>query len=559
MQPLINIFIDTKNEKFDFWNLDDWGEEIAFIKAKSLPHFGRILKSLHADTKILIWLHLRVSEKPDAPPGFFDGQKLLSQYPNIKKLIYVTAGGDNNFSFKRSKDVICGQNEIPFIINREKPLLVRDILWPTYKTVDDISFAKGEYDWRVRSLQLHLDNKTLRNILATAINPGYSKYIIDVLQPGYSGAYILKIEAIEQLRSFFFLLKISKNPRDLLKELEFANAHYTSNLNNQVFITSFRTKELEKIFDWYCLLFRFEKDKTTAREFLADKVLALESITKYVQRIFAAFQVFYEETSLDPQPHNNFYYAKHLPPFLGGEFSHPHKDRYHGLSIKINKITKIFQTINWLNEMVSPNKLKALKIEENLIYFKAFLKEMQFNGCIYKSHSIEKYEAAIVTPLGKVHGDFHTANILVDKGSQNPSFIDFANVSKTHNQHAFLDWGKFSSDLEISVLPDQWLNDHPNHLPTWMACHKKWTNLDTDDFDTIPKPLKIIFEASTFIRTELIAQHKSNMDTEEIIRQFYMVRLHYFLKALSYKVVCREKLLYCIRASIDILEYLIKK
>jgi len=47
------------------------------------------------------------------------------------------------------------------------------------------------------------------------------------------------------------------------------------------------------------------------------------------------------------------------------------------------------------------------------------------------------------------------------------------------------------------------------------------------------------------------------MDKAHVIRQFQMVRLHYFLKAISYDNTIREKTFFLIKASMDILDYLI--
>ncbi len=532
------------------------------IEFSNTDHLLEICSTLIPSRRGFILAHAGVSEKTnsnyEANSIHEELRHLDFRLPEIAKKIkqYSTGTGSEYLTTIIGIESNISEKNIFFVSeinNMQKDL----------KKIDSFILSKGKFDWSSRRLLEKIKEDTLKYVIGELIGEEHSDYILTIINPGHSGAILLKIDYrknnLEKFKSK--LVKLSQSESDLKSEQEAAAIFEIEGLNNQKFISALRGNHDNKVSiikGWYCLIFSFQENKITLRNYLKKNInTEISFIPVLKDKVIESFQEF--NRIFKNQNGSHIKMNLGIRPITSGK-----QDQYRGLNLKFSQATAVRQTVERLKNIYGEaNFLSAIygqekTAKEQFNFFTDFLNRMPEQAS-YKTYSLEKeVSPRLKVPLAVVHGDFHTANVMISKQGDEPVFIDFANTTiEQPFKHAFLDIGKLSTDLEISIIPDYKLIDDPIFLSTWMEHHSAWTHNENYK-PSSDNALSKIYSGNTYLRQYLIKEFGEMMEEEDIIRQFYMVRLHYFLKAISYNYEIREKLFFFIRASIDILEYLTK-
>lgn len=267
---------------------------------------------------------------------------------------------------------------------------------------------------------------------------------------------------------------------------------------------------------------------------------------------------------------NNYKVIARLNPFLSGDNKGV---RYAGLVINSVERTRILNNLKVIKSTYGKIKHTLIKImfEVNWIPFIAWIENME-TAEKYRGESLYLTLNKCYTPLGSTHGDFCAANVVLNDDYSEATIINSTEMSDGLMRHGFLDLGKLSADLEISVMPEILMLDNMSRLNRWCNYHSDWIGSpiqsSQDDSNTLFEKKPTTEADSLFadfynIQAAIYQYVKkqyadSPMKNNHIERQFQMARLHYFLKALAHNNMSREKTIFLIWASMDILEYLIK-
>ncbi|GJM31028.1 MAG: hypothetical protein DHS20C18_00290 [Saprospiraceae bacterium] len=549
----VNIFIDSKMERFPNRNLHQHNKKGVFIRAVDNRHFDDLINNLHPDTPILIFLHLEKSQNGNSPPGLGTGAALKRQYEILKKkgLIYLSSDDNSKKKYEGldPEDKVDLFTSFLDLVQTEEPIRVRELKSDTvYRKIKRFTF-EDQFDWNVRSLMNHINEASLCEIIGTVLEEEiYDDYLVDVLTPGFTGAFVLKISCTKNNKTDFYLLKMSKDDAEIERERKNGKLAKLARLG-KLFITAINQKEKYYINGWSCLLFDFE-DKGTLKAYLQQKIKDPNSkILPAIQETIKKFDHhFYKVLAVENQKK---FLSFNLSPYKGGSFK-PFADRleYEGLKLKPPTVLQVQRSLYKITERCPKSQLQKYQVD------KAIEKLNQYLDFAYDL-ARPPFKSAFTSEnvlLGFVHGDFHSANALVDKDGINPVFIDLVSVPEQPIKHAFLDVGKLSTDFEISILPGQLIFNNPKAVAQWMDYHQKW--MQEVPLGKAPRALQVIYEAQTWIVQFLKENYGDQIPPQCILRQFHMVRLHYFLKAIGYFYEDREKIFFFIRASSDILEYL---
>lgn len=530
-------------------------------------HLKGVLQKLPKDIKVLLWIHIghyskRITDKIPINVGEVDALKKI----NDDGLSYISEETNCHFfttgaADEKTNALTAKYSEIEYYSldifsykNQHKlptPQLIKDILPNNYKIAKNLHYINTKNNWRTKQLLNTIPEAELKQIIGTSLGEDYKKYSLQVLKPGFSGSFILRITA-KKNKTRHYLLKVSKNKTDIDAESRLAENSDYEMLNRRQFIIA-NANSKQKIHDWHCLKFHFQANKITLQDFLKKNLLQERDFRTVLKKVLDTFQAFDEVHQNDDGQHT--YYNTDVKPISGGQF---HLEflgalKYEGLYLKSHHHAAIFLTLKRIEDLLAyyPQK-EDFQLLSSLNEIKDFLEKPESILPLLEAASMGKK-----TPTKVVHGDFHGGNVMVKEKGQAPVFIDFANVPEFPTTHAFLDIAKLSSDLDISVMPTAAILFHPDFLKAWMDYHKAWLHGDKVKGVLFPE-IEKIYELNEFLLEQLIEVHQQEMETTEIIRQFHMIRLHYFLKAIGYNHESEVTILFLIQASLDILDFLKK-
>jgi len=564
-KPLHILFAALNDE--NIYELGSDLSELDFIQVIIVicPNQLRALLIDYAEARreVTVWVHVEkhnLSNADEVPRNFKIIEKLRTKNVVSKeaKIYFLTSGNVNNIKgvhsvsevMARFKDLEVFSQDVFMIKNHHllpKPQNIEKILANEYHVITNFHYLKSAWFRPVFEFKQEVSDDKMSAILGELFSDfpkedsSNIEHLIDVVDSGLSGAKILKISRFQNGEQSDFLLKMAKDEKDLKNEYKQAKSLALKKLHPPVFIGTYPyTKKL--VYNWHCLLFEYASDKKTLREWLKEKLKNSNDKREVIEKIkksWEPFEIAYK---------GNQQLKKGLNPYLGEDkINNQHKFK----RLKLSKIKEgdVFQTLKTLSKQYS-NFLNHTFFELNdFKHFKKFISNENgdFDGINIARHSNEG------TPLFYGHGDFHGGNILISECGMEITFIDFANSQ--NNLHGFCDWGKLSSDLEISVMPEIELVDNLSQLYLWIETHKEW--LYGKEIKSKHSSFQNIYTWNTDILNHVKELGISyGLSEKETIRQFQMVRLHYFLKALSYQHECREKLVFFLSASIDILKFL---
>lgn len=541
----LNILLDSSSNLFDTRDFFDW--KTTFIKAHSVDHLDRILKALPLRTRILIWIHLEGNSNAQAPPGLTKARRLRQRFPNLSKIIFLTSGYRTvHYDGLRPADQFCNFSAVLDRAEEEAPITVREVLRLPITGVK-FNYKGDKYNWRINALKAKISMDTLSEMLHLALGNGFDQYTVDNLKPGYSGAVVLKVSCRGKGFENAFLLKISKDKADIMAEYEAAKNFGLYLLDANSYIGIAPLKEPIRRDSWYGLIYQYKENAQTMRTYLRANLTDATTTHSALTRVLDLLDRFQDLNPILRHQDQHPFHATTI------DFSQEQTIDYKGLRINANNRAAILRQIEILEERYL-NFQSAAKFElntEKIEELKRFITENEHY--VFTSDDNKK---STLTLTGLAQGDMHTANVLLEADGQRPSLIDFANADHLPNTHAMLDAGKLSSDLEISVLTEQLLLDYPAALTDWIAAHHAWINNQVYT-GTLNPAIEHLYQLNTIIRNHLKNRYQAyELNPSETNRQLQMIRLHYFLKAIGYGTEIREKQVFFLKATCDILDFL---
>ena len=547
----VNILIDSKHERFRDWELHKDSLIGAFIYVFSLDHFRGIIDSLPIETKIFVWIHLDGENNQTVPYGESLMKRLLDRYPNLEGSLFLITSDPNKTNATNDFGPFT-QIQIDEVTHKNTPVSIKAIKQKHFPLARSVRYNKSKDDWILRDLFSQLDETTLSEILCHCLGDQLD-FVVDMLSPGFSGALVLKITFQENNRERHRILKISRDINTIYSE---RNNDRLGGLEDKRILLTAINRKIYSIRDWFCLILSYS-NKETLRSILRLQISREVPIEKSIMQAITAFRkAFYEEFSLDDNGTEAFFIKK-LQPFSGGDFKLFSQElQYEGLKLSTKKKIQIVQIFHKQRIIHRSKKDKLPELFDSMEKIEVFLDKGHERGFFYNFEEKDLDHAC--TPVGYVHGDFHTANILSDEAGESLNFIDFAHVPYDPTRHAFQDLGKLSTDLEISIMPDGEFLYDIDRLLEWRKYHQIWMDPHAPLPDTDWLALRAIYETNEAIQAFIVEQFSGpdKLAKQEAIRQFYMVRLHYLLKAIAYDYEEREKILFFIMASADIISYL---
>ncbi|MCG8328803.1 MAG: aminoglycoside phosphotransferase family protein [Chitinophagales bacterium] len=546
-RKLLNIFIESNGVKFlevKPYELPD----ITFLWVEDFNHLDKTLKSLPDEAYILMWVHLEQKGGGLDPGGLKYSRALRNAYPNLKEVFYITAGDKIAHEALSDLDIIIGAYEIEEKVNAHKGQKVEEILAEKYIKVPGFSFWDNS-DWRAKLLLELIPKEEMKIILGAMLGEEYEHFKLKALKAGYSGAHVIEVECQRYGKNKSFLLKLDRKPEEVSQEYLTARKKHFQN-HNRTFVGAY-PETFKKIKGWYCLLFPYIKNKATLNIYLKNGINNYNASSEAIREA--------AELSIVLQEEGNGFFS--VSPFTGGEIPvNKSQIKYSGLYLSTHKKANILKVLeNIPLEQLTEQYFWDCPAKEVRHYIKDFI--LHNEDARFKGHSIEAASGKnrCRVPLSFIHGDFHTKNILINPEGKDIRIIDFSNAPDSPNKHAFMDIGKLSVDLNVSVLPNELFFNDPHLLQKLGEYHKKWLiQMDFTFPETSVPELLTLYQWENTLRQLLIKHFSKELDEKEICRQFYMIRLHYFFKALSYKDGIREKMLFYIKACWDILHFLIQ-
>lgn len=511
-----------------------------------------------------IWIHVEkhnLSNADEIPRNFRILELLKTQNIINKnaKVYFLTSGSVNNIkgvsnvsevkaNFKDlevySQDVFIERNwhELP------APQDINKLIANNYKTIKSFSYPNSSWNRSVIDFRNIVPDEKMSAILGELFHDfpedasSNVEYLIEIVNPGFSGAFVLHIYRIQNGEQSDFLLKMTRDGNELENEYRQAKYLALKKLHAPTFIGTYPFSK-KIVFNWHCLLFEYASGTHTLRAWMRAKLKEEKpssfQIIRKIRESWNPFERAYE---------NKKSFKTGLNPYLGKGGSQ-NKCEYKKLQLSLAKQGDVFTTLKKLKKWYNNFGSYSFFEPDDLKHFESFI--LNGNGN-YDGVNITRYSQE-GTPVFYGHGDFHGGNILISDKVEGVSYIDFANTRD--NLHGFSDWGKLSSDLEISVMPEYEIVDNLPQLQEWIEAHWQWFNNHSLK-SNIYSVQKIYSWNSEILNTIKELGVSYGLSEIETIRQFHMVRLHYFLKALSYQYECREKLVFFLRASIDILKFL---
>lgn len=509
-----------------------------FIPCNGIDHFYEVLKILPETLEIAVGVH-ELNTKTVKSKGIIDANnRLKKDYPNLKFKFYSRSESNSN------EDVIPSENIKSYFEENAESCFqkVSDALTIAHCIKDlSISYSKSLDDWRVFSFRKNIGKKTINDILCMIFyNPDrslddFGKIQIEVLQPGFSGAKLIKVSYLINSNKRQIIVKISDQKYKLETELELKRRNPTDFQLNSSFVFA-NEIEVQRYSNWYFLTYPVAGASNTLEQVISEK--GMDCLEQGFDSVFSGFNPFINEVyNLEVKENINLWQidAKtQIKTFLADLGSHD------GEAISF---------INNLKNLVDFGKLNSIGIEESYL---AELGNFLMTGR-YKGEIVTFIENPL---LAKIHGDLHPGNIMVDEDFKSVEFIDFALVSIGDKKEPALNDVALLSvyiDFLLRKNSDFVLNGNLKAIQNWRDEHKDFLLLKKD----MVKPYSDFLNLYTkFIGAFSSVFQNVSISNESMFAQFQMSRLHYLIKFINYSNIILEKKLFAIMASIDILDFL---
>lgn len=543
------------------------------IPATHANHVRNILHQLSEDTPVLIWIHM--NQQYDEKKGYTNNMELSAHlkgdlgkdkqivHRDTRIYFFTTAGvekieGEFIDEYNLAKRI--GNEQIyDFKIfyesNRDKmppPQLVRDLLRGEWNPIENFDFLRGGLNFMALEFQKTFTNNQIADILGAMLPAGFERYQLDVLKSTAPNTFIVKV-ICNNPQLEVYAIKISKDHEALEREAWFGEQGRKRSLHGKKFLMaeplegnqSGKDCYFRKLHGWYCLRTNFLFDKITLLEYLGDPregKLGYELFKDIFEHLSDL-----EELGTSPNE-KNIEYVKNLPPFVGG-ILRPGLN-YKGLKLQDSSKKSCIQTLEWIGLHYPKNLLDSIGLFRELKLLYELLEDSQFI-----LRDIEMQSRGNSTPVKFVHGDLTASNVLISQNGQDIAFINFSNITRQPTQHALMDVGCLSADLELALLPDKMIVYNFELLRKWLDFHKSWLYHEMERKIDV-ECLELIYQLNDHMLDYSINRHHDQIWRDEIIRQFHLVRLHFFLKALGARQAVPEKLMFLAKASVDIINFL---
>ena len=552
---LVNRIVETSN-KYP-----------AFVLGTSVDFFEKLLLVFPPDLEFYLWFHLNGLNK-DGYGNYKDIEAVYKSFarkfpPVVETPLFLTTGKGKSYKSSIEEQLEGIKNVKLDRLVVDNPMILSESIKDKngnpilpFKALDFYSTAQNYYKqsyqythpkYQSGNLQLDVGTEALQAIIGEMVKEETVKGEVWVtpLESGFSGAYVFKIEYDNKYREGLQkVIKINKAIHKLDREVRAGRQLKLAGVAN-TFAALNRIKN--PIFGYGVLIFEFERNMAL-KKFIRQKIEinGEEEIKNTVSIILHAIKTNQEILIADK------------PAITKGS---PWKDRnidnkyyYKGLSMQqiysnmaMNNIRDFVKWYN-LNDYLNQEEQKFIPDFWTLLKDNNTGNELLIN--------IDNH-LKITTPLASFHGDAHTSNIMVDTDGGHPTFIDFGlmNTDEKILQHAFLDYAKLSVDLETSCISDELLiKEGKAILNRWANYHRTFCHASPIPKDEMEAkdPVWQIYKAQCTIRDFVI----DNYSEVAALNHFNLVRLHYLLETISYGTVEREKLIFAVIASIQIIHFL---
>ena len=541
-------------------------------------------KILPPETKVIFWVHANLkkegAEYKMRNEKYFYSLKTKTELPNLK-IYFITADvleeiiigdkrkGDAYRFIKSSKDktqpeiLLYPQNALQDLSYFHNILLpdrqcVGDILTKYQaKLAFDFSYSSDPFFQQV--FEESIDEEATKRILGAVLeNRTYvskSKPEITVLSSGLSGTFDIMVNyEVDEGIFGSIVIKIDANKSRLEKEIRNSLlAKENSRLDKNLFLFT-HDKEVLTVGKWFILTYNSLLHLVPLSTKIDIETKELKKIISDVKAIFGNL----ESAIGNLDTLTTFSWNSDKRTSTNGMVL------YRGLTFS-KKIK-----INSLRELKSINQITKCKyLSSKYSRLKAFI-----NHGKYLDERIDKQPTYV--PIARVHGNFNSNNIFVTRTGITAKFIDFASVSKNPNDHALLDIGKLSIDLEFRIIKDNLFvlkADANNDFNYWLSKHRAFL-YSTENIEGNPslppsnkgkKWIDKSYKINKFILAIVRSyaqklKRNVNIPVEELEKslfiQFIQVRLHYFIKMTTYTNILMEKRYFAFRAVLDILDFL---
>lgn len=418
-----------------------------------------------------------------------------------------------------------------------------------YKRNSDFNFYESE-DRRI--IGNIVDDLTLSKILGETIGKKAKGIKIKLVSPGLSGAVVMLANYEDESGiSLSRLIKIDLEIDGLQAEYRNGKKIRKANLIKHNFIIA--DNKPQKIEDFYCVSYNVGASSTLRRylisEFEGDQ--SAGEIIGTIERVLKGFE-----------PFDQAFNGKE-PLFAKGNIWRTKNKSYSGLNSKKHYNFGVIRSIKILQDNYS---IADIKDRFGINDFGPVIEFCKESGGKFPVQIEDKTVATIdlfdreITnvPVAFIHGDFHAANILFDKDEDAFEYIDFPSIPPKRNEHALKDIVKLSTDIERYVVSNKKIKSGEIDIKQLMKGHEIFLmDPNLSGAGTLPAWVKRIYEIQFSLLEGAILRLNSFGISEDIARNhFHLVRLHYFLKCISYFSDIDEKVFFFVRASHDILKHL---
>lgn len=521
-----------------------------------------LLRQLPPNKQVILWIHARVYHQDASGSAiYFDyeeqlrGSNIISSNAHIN--FFTTGGLGDSIKGSRSSENtfridVNGHSIYEFEVFKRKNRAslpasqsIRELsIEPPSRLPNYNLIPSNTESFDEEELKAQIGEELMRKILGTCFSEDCKDFYIELVKGGFSGSILLKVTYTELGIIKTSILKIQKNEDDLVSEYQFGELKVLTELSEN-FIDPI-PNSIKNVEGWLCIKFPFRDKTETFEKFVKENIDDANILMNGMRCVLDGFTDFERKVSR-PHWHNN------LRVWSGTKND---SIDYYGLKMNDKQKANIYFEIlkkvkTFKNEDQNKIQLDSSDIHALLNFVK------QRGDCRYKNKPVDSYKGKVFqkVPVAIVHGDFNPRNILISKDLL-PVFIDFANVPSIPNKHAFLDLGKLSSELEIAIL--EFGHNDIDLIHNAIVAHKTWMNIGCN-IEEVNSKITAIYNINSQIRTALLFKFEKMMSKEAILHQFYLVRVHYFLKAISYSSHNREKTLFLVKLCTDTLDHVISK
>jgi len=403
-------------------------------------------------------------------------------------------------------------------------------------------------DWRIQQLKnRNLTTDVLEKILDEVTVIQTAKNIkIQILIPGLSGFHVLLVSYSIGTKEYNFVLKIGlfkdeKEAKNEIKKQEEANA-CLMNFDNKIFINcGFKNHIHIGKNHWIFFGFVFVKGKDTFKDFFSSYILKpdfnIDSAKNIIENVFNEYET-------------GKWSRKIIETYIWSSGKH---SSYKPIEQKEYYSSYLENIHNVLSRR--PDLAKGLEISN--VNIKNLCNFLENN--IYRTMRIDTNLEKI--PVGYVHGDLNSGNILLNKNDGNESvFIDFIQMPENDKRHILYDIGKLSVDFERFILPSKLFDDKLiDKMRLWVDIHNDWIRkIDLKKYEKQNYIFYRLYEQQSVIRNcsnKIINNKFDNIVNSD--RHFLIIRLHFILRIINHHYLEDYRKLFAIKAAIDLLDLLI--